>query len=173
MNGFFKTYIDLLESIDDSIKKERIVPGLILLYSGIDSFSSLADRGNGTGRKVFKDWVKKWMLDKYPLNSNEVDIYSARCGLLHQQVSESDLTAEKKAKEIYYVWGNASVKFLQDTIDNSNKRDSVVAVKVEELVSAFRNGLADNMQEINKDNEWRMIFDEKAKRLFVSVNHSV
>jgi hypothetical protein len=173
MNGFFKTYFDLLEAIDDLIKKERVVPGLILLYSGIDSFSSLADKESKTGRRVFKDWVKKWMIDKYPLTCNEVDIYSARCGLLHQQISESDLTSEKKAKEIYYVWGNASVKLLQDTIDNSNKKDSVVAVKVEDLVWAFRNGMADCMDEINKDGEWRMIFDEKAKKLFVSVNHSV
>jgi hypothetical protein len=173
MNSFFKTYFDLLETIEDSIKKERIVPGLILLYSGIDSFSSLADRGEGATRKIFMDWVKKWMLDKYPLNCDEVDIYSARCGLLHQQVSESDLTTKEKAKEIYYVWGSASVKLLQDTIDNSDKRGYVVAVKVEELVSAFRQGMADNMDEINRDNGWRMIFEEKAERLFVSVNHSV
>jgi hypothetical protein len=173
VNGFIKTYTDILETIDDSIKKERIVPGLILLYSGIDSFSSLADRDNGTGRKVFKDWVKKWMLDKYPITCNEVDIYSARCGLLHQQVSESDLTTEKKAKEIYYVWGNAHVKLLQDTIDNSNKKDSVVAVKIEDLVWAFRQGMADCIDEINRDGEWKTIFDQKANRLFVSVNHSV
>lgn len=173
MNGLFKTYIDLLESIDDSIQKERIVPGLILFYSGIDSFSSLADRNNRTGRKVFMDWVKRWMLDKYPLTCDEVDIYSARCGLLHQQVSASDLTTGKKAKEIYYVWGNASVKFLQDTIDNSNKKDSVIAVKIEDLVWSFRKGMAECMDEINKDKEWRVSFTEKAKRLFVSVNHSV
>jgi hypothetical protein len=173
VNGFFQTYLDLLESIDDSIKKERIVPGLILLYSSIDSFSSLAEISNGTGRKIFKDWVKKWMLDRYPLPCNETDIYSARCGLLHQQISESDLTASKKAREIYYVWGNASAKFLQDTIDNSNKKDTVVAVKIEDLVWAFRRGMADCMDDINKDRQWRMTFDEKAKKIFVSVNHSV
>jgi hypothetical protein len=172
MNGFFQTYFDLLESIEDSIKRGRIVPGLILLYSGIDSFSSLAEISNGTGRKIFKDWVRKWMLEKYPLPCNELDIYSARCGLLHQQISESDLTADKKAKEIYYAWGNSSVKLLQDSIDNSNKRDIVVAVKFEDLVSAFRLGMADCMDTINKDKQWRARFDEKAKRLFVSVNHS-
>lgn len=113
------------------------------------------------------------MLDKYPLPCNETDIYSARCGLLHQQISESDLTADKKAREIYYVWGNASVKFLQDTIDNSNKKDTVVAVKIEDLVWAFRQGMADCMDDINKDKQWRETFDEKAKKLFISVNHSV
>lgn len=173
MNGFFKTYIDLLESIEDSIKKQRIIPGLILLYSSIDSFSSLAEKSDGTGRKIFKEWVRKWMLDKYPMTCNETDIYSARCGLLHQQISESDLTVERKAKEIYYVWGNASVEFLQNTIDVSEKKGSVVAVKVEDLVGTFRRGMADCMDEINNDKQWRMIFDKKAERFFVSVNHSM
>ena len=58
MTGFFQTYFDILESIDDSLKKERIVPGLILFYSAIDSFSSLAENTNRTGKKVFKDCVK-------------------------------------------------------------------------------------------------------------------
>ena len=173
MTGFFQTYFDILESIDDSLKKERIVPGLILFYSAIDSFSRLAENTNRTGKKVFKDWVKKWMLDKHPLPCNETDIYSARCGLLHQQISESDLTTDRKAKEIFYAWGNSDVKLLQDTIDNSDKKDKGVAVKIEDLVWAFRQAMADCMDEINKDKQWRQNFDEKAKKLFVSVRHSV
>lgn len=121
------------------------------MYSAIDSLSSLVENSNRTGRKIFKDWVRKWMLDKCPLPCNETGIYAARCcGLLHQQVSESDLTADKKAKEIYYVWGKGGAKFLQDTIDNSNKKDSVIAVKIEELVWDFRRGMADCIDEINK-----------------------
>ena len=36
------------------------------------------------------DWVRKWMLEKYSLPFNETDIYSARCGLLHAQITEPD-----------------------------------------------------------------------------------
>ena len=171
MDGFFKTYLDIFETVDESIKKERIIPGLILIYSAIDSFSSLSEISDRKGRNIFKVWVKKWMLDKYPLPCNEVDLYSARCGLLHQQISKSQLTENKKAREIYYVWGNANLEFLKTAIYDTNKKDDVVAVKVEELFWSFRKGMADCMNEIEKNRDWKEKFDEKANKLFVSVKH--
>jgi hypothetical protein len=112
MTSFYQTFCHLIDAIEESLSKGRIVPALILIYSSIDSISFLAERENIKGRKAFKNWVKKWMLEKYPIACNEIDIYSARCGLLHQHASESDLTRRKMAKEIYYSWGNANIEIL-------------------------------------------------------------
>lgn len=171
MEGFYRTYFDLFETIEESLMKERIVPCLILIYSAIDSFSFLAEKTNRNGRSVFKDWVKKWMLEKYPLPCNEDDIYSARCGLLHQQISESNLSKGGKAMEIFYTWGNSNLEILNGAIENSDKRGSVVAVRVEELFRSFKNGLVDCKIEIEKDKNWENIFIGKAKKLFVNVMH--
>lgn len=171
MEGFYKTYFDIFETIEESLLKGKIVPCLILIYSAIDSFSFLAEKTNRKGRGVFKEWVKKWMLEKYPLPCNENDIYSARCGLLHQQISESDLSNEGESLEIYYTWGKSNVELLKYSIANSNKKDSVIAVRVEELLESFRKGLVDCKIEIEKDERWGTLFEEKAKKLFTSIMH--
>jgi hypothetical protein len=173
MNSFYQTFYHLINAIEESLSKERIVPALILIYSGIDSISFLAERGNLKHREVFKNWVKKWMLEKYPIPCNEIDIYSARCGLLHQQSSESSLTKNNKAREIYYSWGNANIEILQNSIISSSKDTSVVAVKVEDLFWSFRKGTADCLAAINENDNWRGIFQEKCVKMFISVKYDV
>ncbi|MCB0539773.1 MAG: hypothetical protein H6571_17985 [Lewinellaceae bacterium] len=170
MEGFYRTFSDIIQTIEEALEKERIVPCLILIFSAIDSFSFLAEKSDRTGRSVFKSWVKKWMLTKYPLPCNENDIYAARCGLLHQQVSESNLSKEGRAKQIYYSWGNSNHEILESAISKSNKRANVVAVKVEDLFWSFRKGLTDCKIEIGKDKNWECIFKEKAKKLFINVS---
>src|SRR6185369_1844076 len=102
MESVIKNFQDILDAIDDSLRKDRVVPALILIYSGIDNISHLAATEEKADGTIFKEWVRKWMLEKYELLCNETDIWSARCGLLHQQISESRLTKSGKAKEIYY-----------------------------------------------------------------------
>ena len=121
---FPKTFVDILDAIDGSLHKGRVVPVLILVYSGIDNISNLAETTNKPSGQVFKDWDKKWMLIKYPLPCDEIDIWSARCGLLHQQMSESDLTKEGKAKEIYYTHGGAKQEVLQLLISFTGEKRS-------------------------------------------------
>lgn len=98
MQGFYKTYLDILETIDDCIQKNRIVPSLILLFTAINSFSNVTNKSTHQGKMVFKNWVKKWMIPQQDFNFDENDVYAARCGLLHAQISESDLSREQKAK---------------------------------------------------------------------------
>jgi hypothetical protein len=167
----YQNYFDILQTIDESISKNRLVPALILLYSAIDSFSSLSNNNGSSGRQVFKSWVKTWMLKDYKFDLNEDDLYSARCGLIHQHISESDLTKSNKAREIHYVWGNAKLPILGDAIQHSG--NNAVAVRVEDLISAFRIGMANCMKEIYLDPEWRKMFDERAERLFINILHRV
>lgn len=171
MNALHKNYYDLFRAIEDSIDNKRFTPALILIYSGIDSFSFLASISSKNGRTVFKEWVKEWMLKKYPLPCNETDIYSARCGLLHQQTSKSDLSNKGEAKEIYYTWGNANLEALQYSLSSIGKCDKIVAVKIEDLMWSFRRGMVDCMSEINKNVNWKNIYDAKARNMFNNIPH--
>ena len=169
MKGYYQTYSEIFDSISDCVDKSRIVPCLILIYTGLDSFSSLANRTRDSGRKVFMDWTKTWMLAKYPLACNEIDIYAARCGLLHSQKSESVLSQNGLAKELYYAWGNAEIKILEKAIIDSGKQSECLAIKIEDLITSFRNGVADCFKAIYEDYEWAASFEENAKNLFMSV----
>jgi hypothetical protein len=134
IEAYQNTYIEILDTIEQCIKGRKIITSLILLYSAIDSFSSLVETDGNKGRKVFEGWVRKWMLVKYPLACNEIDIYGARCGLLHVQTPVSDLSQKKEAKELHYCYGVAEPALLQTAIDK--KGTNAVAIKVEDLVES-------------------------------------
>jgi|GEM_PF-2532024 len=167
MKSLPKNFQDILDAIEESLQKDRLIPVLILVYSGIDNISNLAEITEKPAGIVFKEWVKKWMLEKYSLPCNETDIWSARCGLLHQQISESKLTKDGKAREIYYSHGGANPKTLQLMIALANK--NAVSVVLEDLIRSFRNGMIDCISEIEKNTEWKKSFDLKASKLFITV----
>src|SRR5690242_2777684 len=52
----------LLDSIEDCLSKQRTIPCLILLYSGIDSISAL--ESGKASRSSFKEWVTKYVLKR-------------------------------------------------------------------------------------------------------------
>ncbi|MFB0946739.1 MAG: hypothetical protein QMB24_11435 [Spirosomataceae bacterium] len=167
IEAYQRTYIEILDTIEQCIKDRRIITSLILLYSAIDSFSALVETDGKKGRKVFEGWVRKWMLAKYPLNCNEVDIYSARCGLLHVQTPESDLSQKKEAKELHYCYGEADTKILQIAIDRNEI--NAVAIKIEDLVYSFRNGMADCLNDIYQDEQWQKSVKVKSEKFFVNI----
>jgi hypothetical protein len=167
--AFYQTYFDIFETIYDCLKARRNTPALILLYAAIDGFSELSNNGNQTGKKIFLDWVKKWMLVKYPLPCNEIYLYAARCGLLHLQKSESDLAKKGEAKELSYVWRTVETPRLQYGLDTL--KINATAVKIEDIFSSFRNGMADCLKAIEEDPDWKDLFESKCNKLFVNINH--
>ena len=161
----------ILDEIDDCLKKTRIVPCLILIYSTIDSFSSLANRSNKKGRKVFMNWVRDWMLGNTSLKCNEIDIYAARCGLLHQNISESDLSKAGEAREIFYCWGQSDIRIIEETIKKRKRQDSVVALRIEDLITSLKEAIVLNLEKISTDKDWEKEFQRKGRKYFVNIMH--
>lgn len=80
---------------------------LVLLYSFIDSAGLLdapSTQIKATGES-FKNWVKKYMLGDPRVNFNEVDLWSARCAVLHTFTSQSDISNSGQARELQYYSG--------------------------------------------------------------------
>lgn len=169
MENVEKVLNELYETVQDSIAKGRLIPSLILIYSGIDSFSNLVNREGNSGRKVFKDWVKRWMMADDTLKCNESDLYSARCAVLHQFNSESDLSKEGNAREIYYSFGASDLSKLQDWIDTSIKQNKAIAVRVEDLLGQFKKGVANCIIEINNDSEWLQKCKNNTHSVFATI----
>jgi hypothetical protein len=171
MEGFYKTYLDLFKTIEDSITKERIVPALILLYTGIDSFSWLVN--NDETKKdcdIFKSWVDTWMFSKNDLPCNSEELYAARNGLLHRQSSQSRNTEKKTGvRQILYAYGSRTQGKLQEVVVIANFETKYVAVQLEYLLSSFKSGMNDCLSDIQKDKFLMQKFEKKAKQLFVNI----
>ena len=127
-----------------------IVPGLALLYTGIDIASSLERLGHEGTKSSFMRWSDSYLLRNSTLSCTSADLYSARCGILHAHTPESDLTRKGKAKKILYAWGTATANSL-DAIARHAKRSDEVNIHVNDLLDAFRIGIDEWIIEVRNN----------------------
>jgi len=141
--------LDLLEAIEDSYAKSRIIPCLVLVYSGIDVVASLEpSQGIGVGDR-FKKWVDRYMLS-YLTNCTAADLYGARCAVVHTFTPDSDLSRGGRARVVAYAFGSAKLSDLEEASAIAGRSEQV-NVHIRDLINAFRNGFADYLQEIGND----------------------
>jgi hypothetical protein len=169
IKAFYRHIADLIESIDDCAKKCRILPCLTLLYSGIDVMASLdAEPGEGV-QTIFVRWVDKYLLQRQTVECTAIDLYAARCGIVHTFTADSDLYKRGKAKKIAYAWGLGKASDL--------KRANVElgfaewrSIHVGDLVQAFRNAIATHLEHIETDPASKARFERASGLWFNSVD---
>jgi len=149
-NNLNKNLSNLVNAIELCIDNKLIMPALILLYSGIDVVGALEQTPNTGIKANFTRWVDSYMLKASPLGCTAIELYGARCGILHTMAAESDLSRSGKAREITYAWGDATVEHLKKAGKIIN-HPNILAVHVNDLLKAFKSGLAIYFDEINKD----------------------
>ncbi|SRR6266571_1558541 len=123
----------------------RSLPALALVYTIIDVLGSLERReGEGT-RKAFIRWVEAQLLPDELLPCTALDLYAARCGVLHSLTPDADLVKNGEARRLAYAWGKGSAADLRE-IAKRLKREDVIAIHVGDFIdavdAAFRSYLA-------------------------------
>jgi hypothetical protein len=115
--------------------------GLILIYSGIDTLGLLAAPAdfNDATRDTFKNWCEKYLLARLPSIEGRavaaVDLWAARCGVLHTSTPVSRLSREGGAHEIWYQFqGKAGVNLIM------NAKLEPLGVEIEKFAMAFKEG---------------------------------
>jgi hypothetical protein len=171
--NLFRSYSQIITAIDYCIAEKLIMPALVLIYSSIDSVSWIAsdDEDQSVGDR-FQSWVNVWMLQKYPLPCTALELYAARCGILHTLTPDSDLSRNKGVRRISYAWGTAQQRDLDESIIVT-KYPGIVAVHVNDIVSSFKNGFADFIEALETDKTMRDLFIKKAGKHFANVDISV
>lgn len=89
------------------------------------------------------------MLAAKPLAAPRIDLYAARCGVLHTFSADSDLYRRRKARRLLYAWGTASTAKLERTADLLGHGD--ITVHLSDLADAFRGGLARYLTDVSSD----------------------
>jgi len=80
------------------------------------------------------------MYAKKSLNPTPIDLYAARCAVLHTLTPYSDLSEENKARYVTYAWGDAKVENLEKSIDYL-EFDQTTSVHLNDLFSSFKTGV--------------------------------
>ncbi len=144
-----KPLLDLTIAINDCLDKQQMMPCLIMLYSGLEIVARMGSHPGEATRRYFMRWVETYILKKNEYEVTAIDLYAARCGVLHAFSPDSDLFKEGKARRIAYSWGTASVDKLRDSISTTSH--DLAAVHLNSFVRAFMSGIADFMDDLAVD----------------------
>jgi hypothetical protein len=168
LESFYKNMCALLDSIEDTLAKQRILPCLTLVYSGIDVVASLEARDQEGVRSSFTRWVDDYLLKAGSFEFNALDLYAARCAVVHTFTPESDLSRSGKARTISYAWGTADVNRLGKASAILNRSD-MVHVHVNDLVKAFRSAIANYMDAVEADPSRQKAIEQAAGLWYVEM----
>lgn len=162
----YETLLQQVHGIESLMEQRLLYPSLVLIYSSIDAVAALA----GPAEKIsvearFTRWLDRYLLPIKPMRARSIDLYAARCGLLHTLTSDADLVAKDRAVAISYAWGNADPEILQDVIDRTVPGQTV-AVHVSDLAVGFRFGTLSTFEDAASDAELKDRIEQGATRFF-------
>jgi hypothetical protein len=160
----YENLMSLSKGIEACLENQLTGPALILIYSAIDTVGWLDGEEQFATKSTFIDWTEAYLLSAKQLSCTATDLYAARCGLLHTFTPNSKLSNDRRARRICYAWGNSRAEDLQRTINLANKGTEYVAVKVEELFTAWLGGVSAFIDELESDTARSVRVAAKAPR---------
>ncbi len=151
MKPLYSNLKDISDTIDDCLDQERYLPALVLLYAAIDAVAAIERMSGDSIGAAFTRWVERYLLKAPSLRCTALELYAARCGILHTFTAESKLSRSAKARMVVYAYGDADAS--NPGVSEAMDRKGCVVVHVRDLVTAFQEGLADNLDEVLLDPE--------------------
>ena len=161
-----RNLMDHAVSVRLCIDNGLILPALTLIYTGTDLAASLA-RPLGqpkVTRSDFIRWAETYMECRQRLGVEGIDLYGARCGIVHTYTPDSDLYREGKAKRIMYSWGDQEPQSATSLVRGLGY--SEIFIKVEVLFEVFCIGLDKFAEAIATDKELEARVLSPAGQLF-------
>lgn len=130
------TFAKMFEAAELCRQRALDVPMLVLIYTALDTLAWAL-----YGNKVSKVSLRFILLcDEYVLPGTNIqctalELYSARCSILHSLGWESDLSKAGKARSVFYSFGNDDPTLARAALEITNPGE-FVAVRADELFAA-------------------------------------
>lgn len=167
LGKFEKQMESLFEAINACIDKKLTLPSLMLIYTGIDIIASLDRKENEGTKKSFTRWAENYILNQSLHGScTAIELYGARCGVLHMMSPKSDLSKEGKAREVCYAWGNATANKLE-LVGGYLGLDYPV-IHISKLNTAFQKGVRTFLSELADEKKRLIEIVENKKGMWFS-----
>ncbi len=156
------------EEMHDCLANNRVLPALILIYAGIDIVASLESDVKDGVQRSFTRWVDLYMLPHPKLECTALELYAARCGMVHTLTADSKLSRQGKARTISYAWGDALGGDLKESAKRLGR--TIVSVHVNDLHEAFRSGLLKWEDDVKRDARRRKRVEANRPGWFVNLH---
>lgn len=153
--------------IEACVKAKCVVSAMTLIYSAIDAMAALTRplKSPRATRDEFKKWVDDYLSDQlkdFDIHVSSLDIYGARCGILHTYGPESDLSRDGKAKTIVYKWREGH---RPDDPLLAKYEKTAIIVEIESLAEALNKAVALFQDRIEGDPELKQRVEKHVKNL--------
>lgn len=163
LQAYKEVFIDrLFADVAFCFNNQKWLAGGLLLMSAIDVVSGIERSGDkvDTGRHDFIAWADQYLCLEGPeYKLTGVDIYAARCGLLHSYSPNAKLVRDGKAVTLGWVdQCNPPVR--------SNEDRSLVIASMGHLFEAVLAGAADSMSRINRDESLAILVNARLEQMF-------
>ena len=164
---FYQNYKQNIDAISKCLEAGLIFPALTLIYSSIDVISWMAF-GDINVEERFTNWIDRWMYKRRKLEASPIDLYAARCSVLHTLTPDSSLSKKGKANTVAYAWGNADLNHLIEVAEKRGiERQSFIHIN--ELFELFTEGVNAFMAELDVDSNLREGFDERMAQSYENI----
>jgi hypothetical protein len=151
-------YGGIKRGIQVAIENECFDSAVILILSGIDSMAFLSMPGNqqDVRRDDFVKWVDRYI--KFPCDEQltGLDLYGARCAMLHTFGVVSDLSRKGLCRMLAYMDHS-----VPEIIYNQSAAKDLVLVSVTALAEAFYRGLDQFLVDLFCDKEKAKIAEQR------------
>ena len=148
------------------------IPMLVLTYASIDTLA-WAVFGNSikSVRERFVKFCDEYLMKCGNLECTSLELYAARCSVVHNLGWESDLSVAGKARSVFYSFGTDNPSLDQEAYDQ-NYPGKFVAVRADDLLDAVESSAASLASKAEIDPELRARLNEAAEKQFMSIESS-
>jgi len=164
---------EMFAAIDVCLKTNIKMPALLLAYTLID-ISGWLNSDEKWVKVRFTDWVEKYMLPNSTLQCSSLELYAARCGLLHNYSATSDLSSAE-VRRIFYAWRPSRVEDLAGVIELNKQMmarlgkdtEQILALQADDILSALQTGADKFLSDIANDPQRAARAYAKAENMMV------
>ena len=170
LGKFARSLLDMLDATAACILARQHMPAAVLMYTLIDAVAWAAhERSIRSVRIRFEGWTNRWLIPPLEASCHSiraVDLYGARCAILHTLTPNSDLTATGEARQIAYVWGAGTAEALRAVAGQMPETASVIVLHFSALESALRTAILQFFDDAECDSNLQRLIIEAAASHF-------
>lgn len=139
----------------------------VLAYCGIDTLASLVRDAKSprVQRSDFIRWVEKYMDFRSKHGPTGVELYGARCGLLHASMAESETSRkDEKVRLIGYADKNS------EPVMHDEKVKTLIILSTTHLVGILAEGVLKCWKDIKGDKDLLRLVHQRLQKLYAQFN---
>lgn len=137
----------IVDTIEWSISNFQPFPALILILSSIDILGSIQSKKGFACECYFADWAKKYLFKEGSFGFNEVDLYGARCAIVHTLRYDPKPDGKNRRQIVY------GIRSYDDALKKIKDPTTQVGVNVDDLFQAFKAALIKYLDDIEKSTD--------------------